>query len=134
MAVTENPYRTPRDVLTAADRLRGDAWQEGFDAGRASRDAEVEALKSERATERAFSKECLEEKDRECHYRLKFSAQLAEKEAEAKRLREERDHYRALALGLKGEGGRNDCERHNVSMPVGVECVLCKRERGPNAD
>ncbi len=97
MAVTENPYRTPRDVLTAADRLRGDAWQEGFDAGRASRDAELRELQSEL--------------DGESIRRLNdldiLRARLAEKEAEAKRLREERDHYRALALGLpasKGEG------------------------------
>ncbi len=85
--MTENPYliRQGQAPVDSNDPCAA-AWQEGFEAGRASRDAEVEALKSERATERTFSKECLEEKDRECHYRLKFSAQLAENEAYIKDL------------------------------------------------
>ncbi len=115
--MTENPYR---------NKHGGVEWQEGFEAGRASRDAEVAALKSELATERTFSKECLEEKDRECHYRLKFSAQLAEKEAALARVAalipvwrepDSRSHNysvgrrrcaneieRALAPASKGEG------------------------------
>ncbi len=95
MAVTENPYRTPRDVLTAADRLRGDAWQEGFEAGGASRQAEVEEA---RANYRFMVERAADQKldgYRELGARLAASeeradvlrAQLAEKEAECERLR-----------------------------------------------
>ncbi len=117
MAVTENPYRTPRDVLTAADSMLGllaKARQEliGFCA-------EIEIWKRNDITLRAqlAEKELLVQAADCCEknliesirvLRAEHEVQLAEKEAEAKRLREERDHYRALALGLPASKGEGD--------------------------
>ncbi len=45
--MTDNPYRTDPS-LAWSHRLREDVWDEGYEAGRASRDAEVEAMRAVR--------------------------------------------------------------------------------------
>ncbi len=114
------------------------ALDERFEAGRASRDGEVEALKSELATERTFSKECLEEKDRECHYRLKFSAQLAEKDAELRDLERDLANERInheSCIGLLHETQRRLTEKESA-FAVDAEatkrmCEVLDRQDAP---
>ncbi len=83
--------------------------QKAFEAGLASREREykieesviLEKLRAQLAEKEADMQAVCDRADR-------LGKALFEKEAEAKRLREERDHYRAKAFGLPASKGDSD--------------------------